>query len=135
MNHQKIIEISKALKPADFDARCWHTTFAFRKGKLLAIGVNKPRHTHPKNLEFDYRSMREVPSKKTASVIGTHSEMICLLRLGFEDVSRITFFNVRIDRNGEANLARPCSGCLHALQSLNFRKLYFTNSKGEFEKL
>lgn len=127
-----MIEIARAMKPANFAARCWHVTFAFNKGKCLAIGCNKPGFTHPRNLALDYVNGN---NEHVGDTIGVHSELSCFLRLGLEDCSGISFYNVRIDRNNSANFSFPCRGCRSLFKQINARNVFATNKNGQFEKV
>lgn len=128
---RKLIDLARALKPRDFTGRCWHVTFAFNKSRLLAVGWNKPNHTHPRNLRLDYIKN----GRHLGTTIGLHSELACFLRLGREDCSSIDFYNVRIDRNGNPNMSFPCRGCLSLFHQIGARQVFATDKNGDFTRI
>ena len=132
VNHSKLIEIAKSLKPLSWKSHSFHVTFAFNKNHLLSTGLNKPMCSHPINLKYDYRDRDNKPRN---SVIGLHSEMSALLRLGREDCSDISFYVLRIDNNGKPNMSKPCGGCMSAFRQIGFKNIYYTNKRGEFERI
>lgn len=132
MNTNRIIELAKVLKPNNWCKQCFHVTFAYNKNRPLAIAFNKPQCTHPINLRYNYKDKEGKPKNK---LIGLHSEMAAMLRLGMEDCSHIDFYVVRIDNNGKPNMSKPCSGCMSVFNQVGYKNIYYTNRKGQFEKL
>lgn len=122
MNTTRLIDLARAMKPATFPGRCFHVTYALQGSRVLAVGVNQPGKTHPR--------IRRLPYRKP-DCIGIHSELACVMRLGEDaDFQRVTFFNVRIDRNGSPNLAKPCQGCAALLKQTGYRRVIFTTKDG-----
>jgi hypothetical protein len=137
LKFQKFTEISKALQPIhhNYDLnRTFHVTFALYKKKTVAIGINSIK-THPNIPKLDYRSEEGEDLRNIARM---HSELNCVLKLqnkyGIEDLSDITFVNIRLDRMGNVRYAKPCNGCTHLLSQVGFKKLYYSLNNGEFEK-
>ena len=120
---KKLVENAKTLAVVHKGARYFHVTFILLKNKVLAVGINQPHKTHPRNLRYDY----ENPSLK-----GTHSELSAIIRCGDDDCSRYTFVNIKIDRNGKVALSKPCMGCRELLLQVGFRKVYYSNNDGTF---
>ena len=133
MNFNRLTDIAYALKPPNYEYKCWHVTFALRKSRILSIGVNNHTKTHPRNLKLPH--IDEETGLHYGANANIHSELACLLKLGIEDCSAITFVNARIDRNGELNMAIPCNGCNTMLKQVGFKRIYYTNKKGLFEEL
>ena len=102
---KKFVEISKAMMPQAHSSRTFHTTFILNKSKLLAVGVNNGK-THPAILKYDYW-----------------------------DCSGLTFVNVRLKKDGMVGNSLPCRGCMSMLNQIGFKKIYFTDEKGDFQKL
>lgn len=125
----KLVEISKALMQEGFTTKTFHTTFILRKHKIQKIGINVDK-THPANLKFNYRGLNNVD---TRTMIGIHSEMSAVLKYGKEDCSDCTFVNIRIDKNNNVTMSKPCVGCQCLLRQVGFKRLYYTNNKGNFE--
>jgi len=132
MNFEKLVDISKGLMPTSFQFKSFHVTFAFYKKKLIKIAVNKPHHTHPFNLQFNYQNRRE--NKNISDEIGLHSELACLLKIGQEDTSNLTFINIRIDKNNQVTNAKPCGGCQQALKQFGYKKVYYSCQGGYFQE-
>lgn len=132
MNYRKLKEISLALAPHhSSDLRCRHFSFVINKKKIISIGTNNLK-THPKNLKFNFVNKYNDPINE---MVGTHSELNALIKLGLEDCSGLIMVNTRVNRNGMIDFSKPCRGCLDMLQQLNFKKIYFSNKNGDFERL
>lgn len=126
----KFIELTKALMSENFKAKTFHTTFIIKKNRIQKIGINNGK-THPANLKYNYVGKE---GKDIRSMVGVHSELSAILKYGREDCSDCVFVNVRIDRNGNPTIAKPCKGCQDLLMQIGFKKVFFTNEKGVFEE-
>lgn len=132
MDFERLIEISRALKGKNQTGRAFHTTFCFRKNKMLAIGINNYSKTHP--LTSSYLPRKNNNKKTFVPVI--HSEISGIIKLGFDDCSDITFVNIRIDNNDMPNMARPCLGCLDVLMNqVGYKRLFYTYYDGSIKEL
>ena len=127
---QKYIELTKALMFDHFKAKTFHTTFIVKKNRIQKIGINNYK-THPANLKYKYFGKE---GKDIRSMVGIHSELSAILKYGREDCSDCIFVNVRIDKNGNPTIAKPCKGCQDLLNQIGFKKVYFTNEQGLFEE-
>lgn len=125
---QKAIEISYALKPKLQTGRAFHTSFIFCRSKILAIGVNDYTKPHPENRFGRYRGYKYNAAKYQP---GLHSECSAVIKAGLEDCSRLIILNLRIDNNGRLNNAHPCPNCAGVLEQLNFRRIYYSDRRGE----
>jgi deoxycytidylate deaminase len=126
----KFIELTKALMSENFKAKTFHTTFIIKKNRIQKIGINNDK-THPANLKYNYVGKE---GKDIRSMVGVHSELSAILKYGREDCSDCVFVNVRINRNGNPTIAKPCKGCQDLLIQIGFKKVFFTNEKGVFEE-
>jgi len=132
VNFNKIIEVSYALiNKHNADLRCRHFSFILDRSKIISIGLNSPK-THPLNLKYNYVNKN---NQKISDIVGTHSELSAVIKLGEEDCSGLTLVNTRINRNNELDFSAPCSGCCDMIQQLNFKNVFFSNNKGKFDKL
>lgn len=122
INFKRLEEITKALKPTKQTGKCFHTTFAFKGNKMLAIGYNNYNKLHPHHKFGVYEPTKDLNSNYTA---GIHSEISCLIKLGVEDCSDITFVNVRIDNNDKPAISKPCANCECILEQVGNRKVWF----------
>ena len=132
MNFSKIIEVSYALiNKHNADLRCRHFSFIMDKNRIISIGLNSLK-THPKNLKYNYVNKM---NQNISDIVGTHSELSAVIKLGEEDCSDLNLVNTRINRHDELDFSAPCSGCLDMIKQLNFKNVYFSNSQGKFDKL
>lgn len=131
----KSLELARALcpQPEEFDLRTWHFTAIWLKNRLLSVGINKKR-THPRNLlnkKFNREGL-DISGEKYSC-----SEIIAWLKLGKRrntiDLNKCIMVNIRVDRNGNIGLSRPCKSCESLLQYIQPKKVYFTNEKSTFE--
>ena len=125
---ERYVEITKALMAEHFTARTFHTTFILRKNRLQKIGINNGK-THPENLKYKYFSKDGTDIR---SFVGVHSELSAILKYGEEDCSDCVFVNIRIDKNGNLTISKPCAGCQDLLNQVGYKKVYYSNEKGEF---
>ena len=129
-NLNKVIEISYALSGKyPFRQRCKHFSFIFDRNRLLSIGMNSPK-THPLNLKYNYINKQH---NKISMLVGTHSELSAVIKLGYENYEGFTLINTRINRNDKLDYSHPCNGCMDMLKQLGFKKVYYTNKNSEFE--
>jgi deoxycytidylate deaminase len=132
MNFNKIIEVSYALiNKHSADLRCRHFSFILDRNRIISIGMNSTK-THPLNLKYNYVNK---DNKSISDIVGTHSELNAVIRLGEEDCSRLTLINSRINRNNMLDYSAPCSGCSDMIKQLNFKNVYFSNAQGKFDKI
>jgi hypothetical protein len=122
INFKRLEEITKALKPTKQTGKCFHTTFAFKGNKMLAIGYNNYNKLHPHHKFGVYEPTKD----NTANYIaGIHSEISCLIKLGIEECDDVIFANVRIDNNDAPAISKPCANCQGILNQIGYKKLWF----------
>lgn len=132
MNFNKIIEVSYALiNKHNADLRCRHFSFILDKNHIISIGMNSPK-THPLNLKYNYVNKN---NQNISDIVGTHSELSAVIKLGEEDCSGLTLVNTRINRNGELDFSAPCSGCKDMIKQLNFKNVFYSILSNKFEKM
>lgn len=132
MNFSKVVEISYALVgKCSHNKRCKHFSFIFKGKKLVSIGVNSPK-THPLNLKYNYVNKQK---HKISDLVGTHSELSAVLKLGLINYKGYFIINTRINRNYKLDYSFPCNGCLEMLLNLNFDNIYYSNKVQEFESI
>jgi len=132
LKFERIVEISYSLKPIEIDYRCFHLTFALKNRKIISIGMNNCKKTHPKNRFLNH--IDPVTKEHYGSNSHIHSELDCILKLRKTDCRDLTFVNIRIDNNGLLNLSKPCRGCNSLLKQVGFKRLYYSTGKGNFEE-
>lgn len=132
MNYKKIIEISYALAgKCRHNKRCKHFSFILKNKRIVSIGINSPK-THPLNLKYNYVNKQR---HKISEVVGTHSELRAVIKLGLTDYRGYTLVNTRINRNQELDYSFPCNGCMEMIRELGFNKVIYTTKDKEFECL
>ena len=114
----------------NFKAKTFHTTFIVRKNRIQKIGINADK-THPANLKYNYYGRDGLDIR---AMVNVHSELSAILKYGKEDCSDCIFINVRIDKNMRPTIAKPCKGCQDMLSKVGFKKVFYTNERGEFEE-
>ena len=128
MNFDKVIEMSFALYGQNrHRQRCKHFSFIYDKNKLLSIGINSPK-THPLNLKYNYLNKQK---NKISHIVGTHSEMSAVIKLGF-DCEDLILVNTRINRKNEIDYSFPCNGCMEMIKELKFSKIFYTSKDKKF---
>lgn len=128
---EKYIELTKALMSDNFTAKTFHTTFILKKNRIQKIGINTDK-THPANLRYSYVGKDGTDIR---TFVGVHSELSAILKYGKEDCSDCTFINVRIDRNGETAISKPCIGCQDLLKQVGFKRLWYSDKDKKFKEM
>jgi deoxycytidylate deaminase len=131
MKFKKLKEISLAMAPKHpTDQRCRHFSFILHKKKILSIGYNSPK-THPLNLKLNFVNRKNDPIH---DLVGTHSELSAVIKLGTEDCDGLVLVNTRVNRNNQIDSSMPCKGCISLIKNLNFKQILYTNKRGDFEE-
>jgi len=129
MNFDKIVEVTYALiNKHNADLRCRHFSFILDRNRIISIGMNSTK-THPMNLKYNYINKNK---EKISDIVGTHSELNAVIKLGIEDCSKLTLVNTRINRNNLLDHSAPCNGCSDMIKQLNFKNVYHTDSQANF---
>ena len=98
-----------------------HIALIFKKGKLLAWGINKTK-THPLLKKFPYKSYSDA----------VHAEILCNKKIKSKDKSKLDMIVVRINRTGNVGNSMPCAGCQAYLKSQGFKKVKYSDGEGGF---
>lgn len=102
-----------------------HVSFICQRNAIIAVGWNQPFKTHPLAFKFDYR------------YAAIHSELHAILNFPGppKTLSKFYLVNVRIGKNDELKMARPCSCCRKLLKAFGLDEVYYTDNSGRFVKL
>lgn len=130
MNYKKMVFIATALKP--INKKSHHVCFIFRKKRLLSIGVNDLKKTHPRTLKYNYTDR---DGEKRSDKVTLHAEMAAIIKLGYDDCSDLTFYVIRIGFNNKVAYSKPCEGCLHLLKSVGYKAVYYSTDNNNLKKL
>ena len=125
LNYKRLVETAKALQPSYKEQKQFHVTFILKKDRILSIGINNPYKTHTRNLDFPYTN---------ADQKGTHSELASIIKLGEEDCSHYIFINIRVDKNRNVILSKPCSGCQGLLKQVGFKRMFYSINEETYEE-
>lgn len=96
----------------DIIAKCYD-----KRGRLLSVGINSYRKTHPLQKHF-------------ATLVGheykeyLHAEIQAILRAKDQPIYKITV--ERYNKDGQPMLAKPCKICELAIKSFNIQKVEYT---------
>jgi deoxycytidylate deaminase len=132
-NLHRAVEISYSfLEKVHLPHRCRHFSFIFDRGRLVSFGSNNCKKTHPLNLRYNYVNRQ---NHKIASMVGTHSEMNAVIRLGSDSCYGLTLVNTRINRKNELDYSFPCCGCMDMIKKLGFKNVFYTTKNNDFESV
>lgn len=120
---KKIEEIGYALVPSNRSESCFfHVAAIFQRNKILSIGQNSFK-THPIAKKYGHRN----------SIL--HAEVAAIIRHGLEDCSGLNMAVLRINRKNDLTISKPCPCCQSIITNVGFKKVFFTNQKGQWEQL
>lgn len=134
MKLDKYIDLTLVLKDTchNFKCRCKHFSFIVKKNKILSIGINNPKKTHPRNLKYNYTGRY---NNNISEVVGVHSELSAMVKYGFEDCTNCVLINTRVNAAGKIANSKPCKGCQSLISQFNFKRIYYTTDNGDFDRL
>lgn len=120
----RYVNLAKALfsKGYTSNGRTFNVCFAVKQNKVLAIGINNySQHVcvYDKQLGYKYKKFG---SKSYQPCL--HAEVSAVLKLGLEDCSGLSFYNVRLDKNCHCRNSQPCANCLYLLTSVKAKNIY-----------
>lgn len=101
-----------------------HFSFLLKGKKIVSIGWNNTKKTHPLCLEYGYQFG------------AIHSEVHAILRCGNRfPLNKLALVNVQIRKESKVDISAPCSICQRFLFDYGVQHCYYTNKDGEFEYL
>lgn len=121
----RYVNLAKALfrKGATSNGRTFNVCFAVKKSKIIAIGLNDYDRQMP-----SYSRLFKTVYKKYGESSYTpclHAEMSVLFKLGIDDVSDYSFYNVRLNKSCHCCNSQPCSNCYRILKMTNAKHIYY----------
>ena len=120
---KKIEEIGFALVPSNRkDSQFFHVAAIFQRNKILSIGQNSFK-THTLAKKWGHKGNY------------IHAEIQAALKAQMDDFNGLNLAVLRINRMGKLALSKPCSCCHNFLLDAGFQRVFYTNKKGEWEKL
>jgi deoxycytidylate deaminase len=99
--------------------------FIYRKNQLLAIGQNDMLSTNAKAFRFG----EKFRIKKFIEYPMIHAEIDAISKLWGRHhmCDKDTMVVVRLDKNGNPRLAKPCTDCMNVINAIGFKKVYWTS--------
>lgn len=126
------IEFARAAFDPEPAMRVQVFSMAWYKGRVLAMGQNKPK-THPLNLINILRfNTGEIHRNKC--ICAELNLFLKLKRTTNVSFDKLTICNVRLDKNGQIKNSRPCLSCDNLLKYTKPKKLFYTNEGGNWEE-
>ncbi len=117
---KKIEEIGYALVPKNRqDSKFFHVAVIFQRNKILSIGQNSFK-THPVAKKYGHRN----------NVL--HAEVAVIVRHGLDDCSGLNLAVLRINRKNELAISKPCECCQSVIDSIGFKKVFYTDKFGNW---
>jgi deoxycytidylate deaminase len=103
------------------DVRYRHTSVLVYKNRIVSIGVNSYKKTHPIAWQRGRNSWCFV-----------HSEVASLAayRGLVSDLRHCTMYNVRVGVRGDIQLSKPCQNCTKVMIAFGLRRVAYTNDEG-----
>jgi deoxycytidylate deaminase len=88
-----------------------------KRGRIISIGENSLTKTHPLMYHYSTKS-------KTYNKIYLHAELSAMVKSYSYAHSIIV---IRINREGEFAMARPCPICMMAIKEAKIKKIWYSN--------
>lgn len=123
---EKAAEIAKQSEFDRYHIGC----IAILKNKIIASSFNKLK-THSVQAKYDkYRNFNCLSDPKNMHAL--HAEIGCVQSIKLIDVDYkdIQLYIVRVLKNGEYGLSRPCAACMPYIKSKGIKHIYYTTNYG-----
>lgn len=95
-----------------------------RRGEIISLGTNKPK-SHPLQAKFAKHPEATLLHAETMSIVNA------LSLHKHDDLEKSEIIVVRVKRDGSLALAKPCIGCLAAINYYGIKKVLYTNDAGK----
>jgi len=119
------IALAVSLSP-NTGKRNTHVSLIIKGNRILSVGVNSER-SHPIAKKL----------KQSKDSDSQCAELNACLKLGLShrdelpDFSGLTIIAVRVLKCGKLGMSKPCIGCQKLIRQCGFKRVYYTNEKGE----
>ena len=124
----RTIELAQALMPTKSSGRVFHLATIYDGPRLLSIGYNNYKHEHLRHKYGEYKPLR---GGENNYIAGRHAEISAINRLR-GDKKNLTMCVVRIDRNGNISMSKPCLNCGRELKKFSFRQIIYSINSNEY---
>ena len=128
----KSIKISESLFPEVYDSkkkyRTFHFSFAWKKNKLISIGINNPFTVNGKALKFAqlFNTQKQIKYPYLHAEIDMISRMWGKTRVD----GNIKVVVLRLNSSGQLKNSKPCGSCSSILAALNVDNIWWSDSVG-----
>jgi tRNA(Arg) A34 adenosine deaminase TadA len=121
---KNVVELSRNLIELT-PHRSKHFSFVVRRNTIVSIGWNQPFKTHPQAQRFGYRFNC------------IHSELHAILKFSkaVRELSHYMLVNVRLDKQGDVRMSKPCVTCQKLLGVFTFNEVWYSTNEGQFAAL
>lgn len=124
----RFVNLAKAMFRQGYTSkgRTWNACFAVKKSKVIAIGFNDYERQmigYNRKLKTTYKKCGE--ASYTPSL---HAEVSAIFKLGTDDCSDISFYNIRLNKGCHCCHSAPCLNCIKLLRQVGAKHVYFYNS-------
>lgn len=102
----------------------YHFPFFFQKNRILSVGFNRARKTHPLGKAGGYKFET------------IHSELDSYIRMDTMDMRKIKLLNLRLSSDSlkykgpVLRPSKPCVCCSSWLSNLGIKRIYFSDNNG-----
>ena len=120
---KRILSVAKRVALQGTYGGIKHGAVLTRGGSIINVACNKSNFC-----SFGTRFRKS--GEGTATL---HAELACILNLDRSVTSGASIYVVRVDKNDEFKMSRPCSMCEDALRHVGIRKVNYTNVDGDLE--
>lgn len=117
----------KFAKNHEFDSKMTftHCAIVARGSKILGIGYNRYGWSSKQKGKYCAR-------KQNSAMCSVHAEVDALLKVASrEDIKGSTVYVVRINRQNELAMSKPCPMCSQILQEHGVKRAFFSVSEDE----
>jgi len=101
-----------------------HAAAVVIKNKVVGIGTNSYK-SHPFANKYAYRDGAIYPHAETSAIMDALRKV--------DDLSKATLYVVRVRKDGELAMSKPCEGCARCIADYNIKKIIYTNETGSAE--
>lgn len=100
-----------------------HFSYIVDGKHIISYGINNIKKSHPFAINHKY----PYPHSEVSAIIN--------FQLPLDELCEYSLVNIRIGKDGNIRLSKPCSYCQKMLDVFNMQTIFFTNDSGQFELL
>lgn len=121
MNIEVLSRILNKCRESSVKGESSHFTFLVTRNKIMSMGKNNTKKTHPRAARLRYWSC------------GVHSELDAILKFPSapKKICKSKVVNVRIKKDGSIGMSKPCIHCQKLLKSFGIDEALHTTNSGE----